>query len=67
MGQLLPFCQTPDVISRRTLERLFQLQREHDGLLRAVRARLARGAMIEECGLHFELSAGRVLVGKTAS
>ena len=64
MNSLFAINKQPGVISRRTLERLFRLQREHDGLVRAVRTRLARGAMIEECGLHFKLNAGRVLVSQ---
>ena len=62
MGQMIVINGQADVISRRTLERLLRLQREHDGLVRAVRTRLARGATIEECGLHFEVSSGRLLV-----
>ena len=66
MNPLIAINRQKDVISHRTLERLFQLQREHDGLVQAIRTRLARGTTIEECGLHFELKASWVLVSHHA-
>ena len=50
MGQRIAIDQQADVIPRRTIERLFRLQRGHEGRVRAIRTRLARGATLRSAG-----------------